>query len=217
MNKDSMNKDSLRKPRISGWVAGPAIAIAWFLFWPVGIFLTYKRARVDKKAAVIISIILIILGSILLIGALRFLGGGLNGDDLANMNALAIMGSILVFIGIYTIKSAKRYLKYITLVVDQECTSIDNIAHSISTTYDVAKRDLERLIRDGYFNGSYIDESTREIILPTNNIKVNNVVINYSLDNNDPQAVTCKGCGANNKVSAGTVGECEFCGSPISI
>lgn len=205
-----INKDSLRKPKISGWVAGPAIVIAWILFWPVGIFLTYKRASIDKKAAMTISIFLIIIGVIFLFGGLRFLSGGLIGDDLANMNALIIMGLILIFIGIYTVKSAKRFLKYIELIVDQEYTSINDIADSMLTTYDIAMKHIKRLIKDGYFNGCFINEATGEIVFPMNSSKANDIETNNFLE------VECKSCGAHNKVIAGTVGLCEYCRSSIN-
>lgn len=217
MYDDILNKELLRKPKITSWISGPAIILCWFLFWPLGIYLTYKRARIDKKAAIIISIIVIILGAIFFLGGLRFLSGGLIGDDIANMNALIIMGIILISIGIYTRKSAKRFLNYLDLVVDQGYSSIDSVAASMSTNYDVAKRDLQKLIGDGYLNGSYIDESAREIVFPMNKSITYKITVNDSLDNNEPKAVACKSCGAINKVIAGTVGECEFCGSPISV
>lgn len=210
-----MNKDLLKKPRISNWIAGPAIAIAWVLFFPAGIYLTYIRASIDKKAAMTISIFLIILGVIYFIGGLRFLSGGLVGDDLVNMNALIIMGLILNFIGIYTRKSAKRFLKYIVLVIDQEYRSIEDIADAMSTTYDVAKKHLTRLIKDGYFRGCYIDEAIGEIVFPMDNSKPINVKVNVLPAEGETRLVECKSCGAHNKV-IGKVGQCEYCRSSIN-
>jgi hypothetical protein len=57
MYDDILNKELLRKPKLNGWTSGTAIVLLWFLFWPLGIYLTYKRARIDKKAAIIISIL----------------------------------------------------------------------------------------------------------------------------------------------------------------
>jgi hypothetical protein len=131
--------------------------------------------------------------------------------------ALVTIGGTLISIGIYTIRSAKRFLRYIDLVVEQEVTSLDSIAGSMSTSYDVAKKDLQKLISDGYLTGSYIDDSTREVVFPRKNPIQYTVTVNDLPVNNVPQAVTCKSCGANNEVIIGSVGECEFCGSPISV
>jgi hypothetical protein len=152
-----------------------------------------------------------------LFNSFKFFSGGLTGNDLANAMVLIIIGAALIFMGIYTRKSAKRFLNYLDLVVDQGYSSIDSIAASMSSTYDLTKRDLQKLMGDGYLSGSYIDDSTREIMFPRSNSIQYDTAINDIIVNNGPQAVTCKGCGANNKIIAGTVGECEFCGSPISI
>lgn len=218
----AVDKDLLKKPKISGWVAGPAIAIAWFLFWPVGIYLTYRRARIDKRAAIVISSIVIVLGLIFFIGGLRFLSGGLTGDDAANMNVLIIMGLIFIFMGVYTRKSAKRFLKYISLVVDNSYRSIEDIAQVMNTSYDKAAKDLRILLKDGYFNGYYIDDSTMRIGLYETRTVESDAIIDQKIkedlqDKSEEYTVACKSCGANNKVIAGKVGECEFCGSPISI
>lgn len=39
--------------------------------------------------------------------------------------------------------------------------------------------------------------------------------VNHSAAAQEIQVVTCKCCGASNKIAKGTVGECEYCGSPI--
>ena len=53
----------------SFWYSWPAIIIAFWLFWPVGLFLLFKKFSVDKKAAMkaggaslkIIGIVLIVI------------------------------------------------------------------------------------------------------------------------------------------------------------
>jgi hypothetical protein len=207
MYNDMLNKDLLKKPKITGWISGPTIVLFILLFWPVGIYLAYKRARIDKKAAVTISTLIIILGVIFLFNTSRFFSNGLVGIDVENIIFCIITGTILISFGIYTRRSAKRFLNHIELVVEQGDTSIDNIADSMSSTYDEVKKDMQELIGDEYFNGSFPDGSRREMVFSMND----------SLGKTGPQAAACKSCGAINKVNAGAVGECEFCGSPISI
>lgn len=207
------NNDLLKSPQRSRWTSGPVIVLFWFLFWPLGIYLTYKRAKTDKKAAKVIGIITIIFGALFMLNSFNFIAEG----DGGNIAACIVIGALIIFIGIHTIKGAKRDLKYLELVVYNGYTSIDSLATYMSSNYDAVKRDIQKLMEQGYLAGSYIDDSTREIVFPGNNsiqyvVKADDLQIN-----NEPQAVICKGCGASSKVIPGTVGECEFCGSPISV
>ena len=73
------------------------------------------------------------------------------------------------------------------------------------------------MVNKGFFEGAYINESVRRIVIPRKHQEPL-----YNQSNNADQSirmqiVTCKGCGANNSIAAGTVGECEFCGSKIEV
>lgn len=213
------NKDIIKNKKCEWWVSWPVIVIACILFWPIGIFLIWKRTSVDKKAALNTGKTISIFGWICL--AFAFLGlfvgisEGFASDDAGMILFFGIAGLVLVAFGKYTSNSAKKSRKYIAIVVNQEMTSIDNIAASIPTTYDDAKKDLQKMIDKGYFDGAYINESAREIILPKKQPEVTNNQLNNVTQNITMQSIVCKSCGANNKIAAGTVGECEFCGSMI--
>ena len=50
------------------------------------------------------------------------------------------------------------------------------------------------------------------------NQKIGNPSFTKTVKQTDAELVTvkCKGCGGINKIQRGAVGECEYCGSPIS-
>ena len=93
--------------------------------------------------------------------------------------------------------------------------NLDVIASSMGKSYDVAKNDIQKLINKGYLKNAYINEGTREIILPNNNIQVQSEVVSNATTNNvATKIVACQCCAANNTI-VGDVGECEYCGSPL--
>ena len=106
----------------------------------------------------------------------------------------------------------KRYRQYIALVVNHSKTSIDEIAPIAGVSYEEAVKDLQKMIEQGYFQGAYIDTAKRSIFVPAaqaHEIPIGSVALAGE------RIVVCLGCGANNKVTT-QVGECEYCGSPIS-
>jgi len=199
-----------KKPTSWGWI------IFWFiLFWPVGLVLLIQRLSVDKSAALksgkgvaIASYILMGMGVIYLIMAFEAPG----------LLAAAVIfgggGFLVNWFARKTKRTGERYKKYIALVVNQSQTSIDNIASAVGVSYEVAAKDLQKMIDSGYFTGAYIDMAQREIILAK--IAHPQVYTPYTPSHAPIQerVVTCGSCGANNRV-AGHIGECEYCGSPL--
>jgi succinate dehydrogenase hydrophobic anchor subunit len=216
-----MNSHSVvNQQEMHWWLSWPAIVIICILFWPLGIFLIWKRTTMDKKAAMnagksmsIIGWILLVLGFLILIGGLSepvsdtsgiivdfiiFIGGGL----------------ALIILGAKRKKEAVRFKKYIDMVINQRITSIDNIAASFPTTYDIANKDLQKMIKKGFFMDAFINQSEREIVLPHEQQNIKNDQ-SQGYNAGEMQIVNCKSCGAHNKLVKGSVGECEYCGSPI--
>jgi len=109
-----------------------------------------------------------------------------------------------------TKREGERYKKYISLIVNQSQTSIDNIASAVGVTYEAAAKDLQKMIDAGYFVGAYIDVSQREIVLA----KPAQASAGSSVVQVQERVVTCGSCGANNRVM-GQIGECEYCGSHL--
>lgn len=222
--QDQMHKDLSKNPQLPWWLSLPGIVIITAIFWPVGIFLIRKRMDLDKKTALFSGAAITVVGwvflAIAIIGLLANSAGCFERTDTKDTVLILffiIAGIALILLGRSTRKNAIKFKKYISIVINQQITSIDNIAAVMSTNYDVCKKQLQKMIDKGYFNGAYIDEVAREIVLSK---QYENVSSKSSM-NNTPQSqeiqvVACRGCGANNKIAKGSVGECEFCGSPLS-
>ena len=139
---------------------------------------------------------------------------GFGRDDVSMITFFIIAGISLILLGNSMTKNAGKYKKYLSIIVNQNITSIDNIAAANTVSYDVAKKDIQKMIDNGYFSGAYINDGTRELVLPQNRHAENTLQNDYE-QNVQTKVVTCKSCGARNTVVVGKTGECEFCGSPI--
>ena len=210
---------SLKNSKIAWWVSWPVIIIACVLFWPVGIFLIWRRTIIDKRAALGVGKIIKIAGwlsiALALIGFMVCLSEGFGSDDVSGIIFFILAGGALIFLGKKISDGAQKVKKYINIVVNQEVTNIDRIAECMPTTYEDAKKYLEQMIDRGYFENAYINESTREIVLKQKEIKEVDFTMESKAQNEKLIMVMCKGCGANNTIIEGSVGECEFCGSSI--
>lgn len=197
----------------------PVIILALCVFWPIGIFLIVKRVSVDKKTAMgagkLINGIAIASYCIAGIGFVACLGDGFGSDDITMILFFGIAGFALQKVSQKIKKDADDVKKYLSVIVNSNEKQIDVIASSMGKSYDVAKNDIQKLINKGYLKNAYINEGTREIILPNNNVGgqagtvVNNTTVNVAT-----KIVACPCCGANNTI-IGNVGECEYCGSPL--
>lgn len=185
--------------------------------------LAWKKIDLDKKALFNSGRTLGIIGCILLVLGIFYTIGSI-GDS--TMTVGQVFSGLLLFVGggIALIvvsrrnkKKAQKFKKYIAIVVNQNITSIDNIAAAMDLPYDVVKSDLQNMIDKEYFFNAYINESKREIIIVHKRKQDYNKEASVKFNPNvQVVVVTCKGCGAKNKILKGSVGECEFCGSPIS-
>ena len=197
--------------------------IFWLIvFWPVGLFLVFKKLGSDKSALMSgktggISAA----GWILtVLGVSSFLGSLFNPE--ADPSGVGI-GLMMIAGGVVILKKASntkrtaiKYKKYIDLTVNQNVRSIDDIASSTGVSYDIAVKDLQNMIDLGYLRDASIHQDTREIIL------YQYVPVLYAQESTNVQtsaqeiAVKCPGCGANNVVVVGKVSECEYCGTPMN-
>lgn len=199
---------SNKKTMSWGWI------IFWFvIFWPIGLFFLFKKISTDKTATLKnsktianVSYVLIGFGVIYLMMAI--------GGDSEMLFAAFLFGGGGIWVNVISRnmkKTGKRYKKYIDIVVNQNMTMLDNIASTCGVTYEVAKIDLQKMIDTGYFEGAYINETMREIVLKKQ--EVQQQMQQYSV-NIQSKVCTCKSCGAKNTVF-GLMSECEYCGSPI--
>lgn len=196
----------------------PLIIVLLIIFWPVGVYLLYKRINTDKTAILKNSKTVFIISLVLIGIAVLYLLEGLTGNLKSTDGSSVVSGMIIVTLlfgggGIYLLFVSKRmksdgekYKKYIGCIINQHLTSLDTLASVMNTSYEAVTKDLQKMIRLGYFSGSYIDEQKREFVLP---------VVQAPQQSVQTKVVTCSGCGAQNTVAVGQVSECEYCGSHL--
>ena len=220
MNNNFKNSNtSTKNSQQEWWLSWPFIVIICIIFWPVGLFLIWKKTTVDTKASIYSGKVISIFGWISL--AIVFLGlcvcipRGFKSDDISTIIFFLLAGVGLILLGKRLKNNANKFIKYISVIVNDGVTDINNIAAAIPTSYETTKKDLQKMIDKGFFEMAYIDESSQKIVFPKKSQEPENDKPASSNETVKMQVVTCKGCGAQNSIPAGTVGECEFCGSKI--
>ncbi|UWP60788.1 hypothetical protein [Ruminococcus gauvreauii] len=199
------------------------VILLLIVFWPVGLYFLYKKISTDKAAAMKNSKVLSVIGWIFVaIGIIGSMGSisdkTVTAGDLAIGLVFFVGGGILMLYSAKKVKmSGEKYKKYINIVINNQQTSIENIASAMSMNQKQVVKDLEAMIDRGYFSNAYIDHGNSEIVLPHNERKNKDVVYAETSQTLQQEVVVCKNCGANNLVTVGTISECEYCGSPIII
>lgn len=190
------------------------IAICFIIFWPAGLFLLFRKLSVDKSALFKNSKTVEMISYALMGFGVIYLLMAFNGSSTWLMAIALGGGGVWVNMIARRMKSdGEKYKKYISIVVNQSQTSIDNIASMVGVSYETAVSDLTKMIDSGYFVGAYINESTREIVMAA--AVQQPEVLAQSNTQTLYKVATCNSCGANNSVVVGRVAECEYCGSPV--
>lgn len=132
------------------------------------------------------------------------------------MFILAALGVLLIVFSRKRKKLINDFKIYVQRVSVDPTGSISNLAAGLGTSQDVVKNNLNMMIKKRYFSNAYIDTENNRVVFPivleqqrTNAQEANQSNIDYI-------TVTCRSCGGINKVIKGTVGECDYCGSPLS-
>ena len=113
-------------------------------------------------------------------------------------------------------KEAEDIKQYLSIIVNGDVRQLDAIAATTGKSYNDVHKDIKNMIDKGYLKNAYINEGTREVVLPSNAPAQQNTAVSATV-NAAPvktKIVACPCCGANNTV-VGDTGECEYCGSPL--
>lgn len=124
----------------------------------------------------------------------------------------AAYGAIFFIFGILLKARIQRFKSYTDLIKNHNITSFDKIAQSTNKSAKFVKRDIKIMIRTRLFFNAYIDDGS--II-----IKGLEPIDQKSFSKPESakvKIVIYNSCGAKNRVTVGTVEECEYCGAPIS-
>lgn len=212
MNNNDYNK------KINLLYSWPVIILAIIIFWPVAIYLVYKRIRSDKKAGFTIGKLIKFASYfcffIVAIGVLACLDTGFTGEDIGMILFFLVAAVALFIFSKKIIANSEKYKKYIAIIINGNEFIIDNIASAMSLSKKVVRKDLKDMINNGYFQGAYINDSTNEIVLPKQSKEIINETVSKNTQQVKQRVITCKCCGAQNKVTTSVV-ECEYCGSPL--
>ena len=211
-------KNNVYKKKVNPLYSWPIIIISIIVFWPVAIFLIYKRVKIDKKSGFIVGK-LVRYGAyfcffITVVGIIACLDTGFTGEDIGMILFFLVSGIALFMFSKRLINNSEKYKKYINIIINGNEYLIDNIAGAMSLSISVVKRDLNNMINNGYFEGAYINDSSNEIVLPHISKENTNETVYYDTVQVKTTVVTCKCCGAQNKVTSSIV-ECDYCGSPL--
>lgn len=196
----------------------PVIIVVLIVFWPVGIYLVYKRIKIDKKAGFTTSKIMrygsyvSFLFSVTMVSSA--FDSGFASEDIGGSLFYLVAGIVLYLFSKKLDVKAKKYKKYISIIINGNEVILDNIAVAMSLSTIEVRRDLKDMIDKGYFKGAYINEGTNEIVLAQKSDENPNEYKSDDTKKIETRVVTCKCCGAQNKVTTSDV-ECEYCASPL--
>lgn len=118
---------------------------------------------------------------------------------------------IILMLGLKRGKLIRLFKSYVPRLTADPNRSIDQLASATGTSVNIVKRNLDEMIKRGFFINTYIDNKTNCVVFSEDNSS--NLTVSAKPEYTN---VTCKSCGASNKILIGSVAECEFCGSMIN-
>lgn len=141
----------------------------------------------------------------------------LDGGALVVLILMLVLGGWLIRRAILKGRLLKRFKQYAAALSNDSLRSLDNLALVLNLPADQVRRDVEQMVRLGFFASAYINRDTNCLVLvpsaqgaqPTGPSPVSGAAPAVT-------AVVCRGCGAVNHVIPGRSAECEFCGSKLS-
>ena len=156
---------------LSGLYSWPVIILALIFFWPLGLFLIIKRASLDKKTALGASKLIKGLGiascCMAALGFLVNITDGFDGTDVGMIIFFAAAGAALLYLANKIKKDADSVKQYLNIIVNGGERQLDAIAAATGKQYDVVKKDVQKMIDKGFLKNAYINENTREVVLPS--------------------------------------------------
>lgn len=212
-NMNNLGKKSNDKPKSWAFI----IFVTIFL-WPLGLYFLNKKFHEENLSINVTSNMKKLALGLVAIGIF----GALTPPPEQNPNQnvigpmiFLILGGVAVFIFSNKLKQYSiKYQKYNAIINTEGVTSIDNIAATVQVPYEVVVKDLQDMISRDYFKDAYIDDASREVRL-LNKTSQENIKTQSNKQEQEKVVVACNGCGANNTILKGTVGECEYCGKSI--
>jgi len=208
------------------------IFLALCFFFPLGIFLIFRRFSLHRRNRFTSGRATIIIGTIILLFGITIYNNPID-PYIANPEGellfqhtygliLGLVGAITIVIGAGMRSKAKRYQKYIHLIANEDITDINIIAKRMYTSKDTVITDINQLILERYLTGYGIDTANNRIITPVEReLKKKEEEMLRMEEMRErlekkkyTRVVMCPNCGASNVVEA-KIGKCEYCNSYI--
>lgn len=131
----------------------------------------------------------------------------------------ALIGVPILMAGKKRKKMRLEFKRYVAQLSVDSSGRLDSMASAANTPADTVKKNLQYMIKKGFFTDAYIDEGNNCLVLPSMVQKAQQQSQTASTAETQTQAPTiacsCPNCGGANKIKKGTVAECDFCGSPL--
>lgn len=211
-----MNEKANNKNKELSWTA---IIIITIFFWPAGVYLIYKRLSKDKKAFMTSGKTITKCGyaslALCFLGMFVCIGEGFKKEDMQAIIFFMVAGIALIILGKSTTKKSEKNKKYISIIINEKQTSIDNIAVQIPTSYEEAYKDISNMINKGYLGQAYINDKEREVMFLKETLYNEENTQNQENVSIKTKSVICKNCGAQNKIIIGKASNCEYCDSQL--
>ncbi|WP_310601648.1 hypothetical protein [Anaerosporobacter sp.] len=155
------------------------VVIVLIAFWPLGLYLLYKKISTQPsfelqggKISRVLGWVCIVLGAIYICMAVFDENILETTSDVDALSGIVVLGIVFMVLGVYLLfyskrkrARAERYQKYIAIIGNNSTRSIDYVASALSTTYEEAHKELQDMIRKRLIENAYIDEYKREIVL----------------------------------------------------
>ncbi|MDR0286709.1 MAG: hypothetical protein LBI03_03240 [Clostridiales bacterium] len=167
----------------------------------------------DKKPKVYRGTFRIFFGALCvafgLIGFSSSIDDGFDSVDISMILMFLGGGALLLFFGVKAKMLSLKYNRYASIIANKKQTNLDYIAEQTEDSTQKVSDTLLAMLEVGFFPGAYIDENSRQLILPKE-------VVSSPTETAQLSTKKCPSCGAVNTVIAGKMNECEYCGSSLN-
>lgn len=175
----------------------------------VALFVSQIIEKVEKIVGIVFAILFILM---------VFTSNNSPGDTVMFLIMAAL--SVLLFLaGRKRTKMRLEFVKYVAVLSEDPSGSLDNLAAVTNTSVDVVRKNVKYMIKKRFFNSAVLNEAENRIYLPSIAQKATQQTSTQNGTETQPEEYEvriCPCCGGKNKVKKGTVGECDFCGMPLS-
>lgn len=173
-------------------------------------------ARLANKTKSRTYLILLIFAALMAVGSIGVI---FTPDAKTNPAVGIIAAAVFVFLAFLCYRKTaalkkemaamENYREYILRLSSDDSKSLEKLASSMGFQYEKVESEMDMLIKAGLVKNAYIDKQKRVLVLPDRGLydKTPATVL---------VAAKCECCSGTTEIPEGTVGTCQFCGSPVS-